>query len=58
MSPLQYGELVFMLWLLIMGATPKPLSDPALLVGGCLGASLRFTNPMFGHLRVGSRPHS
>ena len=29
MSPLQYGELVFMLWLLIMGAKPKPLADPA-----------------------------
>jgi len=29
MSPLQFGELVFMLWLLIMGAKPKPLADPA-----------------------------
>jgi hypothetical protein len=29
MSPLQFGELVFMLWLLIMGARPKPLADPA-----------------------------
>jgi hypothetical protein len=28
MSPLQFGELVFMLWLLIMGAKPKPLADP------------------------------
>ena len=30
MSPLQFGELVFVLWLLIMGAEPKPLADPAL----------------------------
>ena len=29
MSPLQFGELVFMLWLLIIGAKPKPLADPA-----------------------------
>jgi len=29
MSPLQFGELVFMLWLLIMGAKPKPPADPA-----------------------------
>ena len=29
MSPLQYGELVFMLWLLIRGAKPKPLAGPA-----------------------------
>ncbi len=29
MSPLQLGELVFMLWLLIIGAKPKPLADPA-----------------------------
>jgi hypothetical protein len=29
MSPLQFGELVFMLWLLIMGAKPKSLVDPA-----------------------------
>ena len=29
MSPLQYGELVFVLWLLIRGAKPKPLADPA-----------------------------
>jgi hypothetical protein len=29
MSPLQFGEVVFMLWLLIMGAKPKPLADPA-----------------------------
>jgi hypothetical protein len=29
MSPPQYGELVFVLWLLIMGAKPKPLADPA-----------------------------
>jgi len=28
-SPLQFGELVFMLWLLIMGAKPKPLPEPA-----------------------------
>jgi hypothetical protein len=28
-SPLQFGEVVFMLWLLIMGAKPKPLADPA-----------------------------
>ena len=30
MSPLQFGEVVFMLWLVIMGAKPKPLADPAL----------------------------
>jgi len=29
MSPLQFGELVFMLWLLILGAKPKPLAGPA-----------------------------
>ena len=29
MSPLQLGEVVFMLWLVIMGAKPKPLADPA-----------------------------
>ena len=29
MSPLQFGEVVFMLWLVIMGAKPKPLADPA-----------------------------
>ena len=29
MSPLQCGELVFMLWLLIIGAKPKPLAGPA-----------------------------
>jgi hypothetical protein len=29
MSPLQYGEPVFMLWLLIMGAKPKSLADRA-----------------------------
>jgi hypothetical protein len=29
MNPLQNGELLFMLWLLIMGAKPKPLADPA-----------------------------
>jgi Domain of unknown function (DUF4386) len=29
MSPLQFGEVVFMLWLVIMGARPKPLADPA-----------------------------
>jgi len=29
MSPLQFGELVFMLWLLIMGAKPKPPANPA-----------------------------
>jgi hypothetical protein len=28
-SPLQFGEVVFMLWLLIVGAKPKPLADPA-----------------------------
>jgi hypothetical protein len=27
--PLRSGELVFMFWLLIMGAKPKPLADPA-----------------------------
>ena len=26
-SPLMFAEVVFMLWLLIMGATPKPLAD-------------------------------
>src|SRR5712664_5020255 len=30
MSPPQFGEVVFMLWLVIMGAKPKPLTDPAL----------------------------
>src|SRR5260370_42634387 len=30
MSPLQFGEVVFMLWLVIMGAKPKPLADPGL----------------------------
>jgi hypothetical protein len=30
MSPLQAVELFFMLWLLIMGARPKPLEDPVL----------------------------
>jgi hypothetical protein len=29
MRPLQFGELLFMLWLLIMGANPKPSGDPA-----------------------------
>lgn len=29
MSPLQLVEVVFMLWLLIMGAKPKPLAGPA-----------------------------
>jgi hypothetical protein len=29
MSPLQFGELLFLLWLLIMGAKPKSLADPA-----------------------------
>jgi hypothetical protein len=28
MKPLGYGELIFMLWLLIMGAKPKPLAAP------------------------------
>src|SRR5260370_5269253 len=28
-GPLQFGEVVFMLWLLIVGAKPKPLADPA-----------------------------
>jgi hypothetical protein len=28
-SPLQLGEVLFMFWLLIMGARPKPLMDPA-----------------------------
>lgn len=27
LSPLQLAEVLFMLWLLIMGATPKPLAD-------------------------------
>jgi hypothetical protein len=29
MMPLQFGELLFMSWLLIMGANPKPLAGPA-----------------------------
>ena len=29
MTPLSFGELLFMFWLLIMGAKPKPLTDPA-----------------------------
>jgi hypothetical protein len=29
MMPLRFGELVFMFWLLIMGAKPKPLAAPA-----------------------------
>jgi hypothetical protein len=29
MTPLQFGELLFMFWLLIKGATPKPLAGPA-----------------------------
>ncbi|MBZ5600550.1 MAG: DUF4386 domain-containing protein [Acidobacteriia bacterium] len=29
MMPLQFGELLFMLWLLIMGAKPKPLAGAA-----------------------------
>jgi hypothetical protein len=29
MTPLSFGELVFMFWLLIMGAKPKPLAGPA-----------------------------
>ena len=28
-TPLRFGEIVFMLWLLIMGAKPKPLAGPA-----------------------------
>ena len=28
MMPLQFGEVLFMLWLLIRGATPKPLVGP------------------------------
>ncbi len=28
-KPLSFGELIFMLWLLIMGAKPKPLAEPA-----------------------------
>jgi hypothetical protein len=31
--PAFFGELVFMLWLLIMGARPKPLIDTAPAVG-------------------------
>ena len=29
MKPLSFGELLFMLWLLIMGATPTPVAPPA-----------------------------
>ena len=29
MTPLQFGELLFMFWLLIVGATPKPSAGPA-----------------------------
>ena len=29
MRPFHFGEQVFMLWLLIMGAKPKPLASPA-----------------------------
>jgi hypothetical protein len=29
MTPLQFGELLFMFWLLIKGANPKPLAGPA-----------------------------
>ena len=29
MRPLRFGELLFMFWLLIVGAKPKPLADPA-----------------------------
>jgi len=31
MMPLSFGELLFMFWLLIMGAKPKPLAGPASL---------------------------
>ncbi len=34
MRPLGFGELLFMFWLLIMGAKPKPLSGPAPDVAG------------------------
>jgi hypothetical protein len=29
MSPLQFGELIFMFWLLIVGAKPKAIVDKA-----------------------------
>jgi Domain of unknown function (DUF4386) len=29
MMPFSFGEVVFMLWLLVLGAKPKPLADPA-----------------------------
>jgi hypothetical protein len=29
MRPFHFGEQAFMLWLLIMGAKPKPLASPA-----------------------------
>ena len=29
MRPFHFGEQVFMLWLLVMGAKPKPLASPA-----------------------------
>jgi hypothetical protein len=29
MTPLKFGELLFMVWLLIVGARPKPLASPA-----------------------------
>jgi hypothetical protein len=32
-GPLLYAELLFLLWLLIKGANPKPLASPA-IVGG------------------------
>ncbi len=34
MMPLGFGELVFMFWLLIMGAKPKPLAGPASSAAG------------------------
>lgn len=33
-SPLQFGEVVFMLWLLIMGAKPKPVAVPVAATAG------------------------
>jgi hypothetical protein len=33
MTPLSFGELVFMFWLLIMGAKPKPVAGPASAAG-------------------------
>jgi hypothetical protein len=34
MRPLRFGELLFMFWLLIVGAKPKPLAGPAFPAAG------------------------